>query len=161
MFFVLLSALLLTGFPAKAFEDMPLSVAVTRPTTSHVAVLEMVQRGEDPDTPDKDGMTPLMLAARHAKDPLIIDVLISSGAKVDRRNLFTGQTALFYALRYSKDPKVPRALLRYGASVSLRDLRGRGVTKMLADNPALPADLLDDYLTIEEGSPSSGESASR
>lgn len=145
---------LLAAFPAAAFEEMPLPVAVTRPTTSPVAVLEMLQRGEKANSVDQDGMTPLMLAAKYAENPKIIDVLVSHGADVNRRNIFTGQTALFYAARYNKNPEIPRSLIRYGSSIWAVDLRGRTIKQMLSENPVLQPDILDDYLFDEDVSPS-------
>ncbi len=156
-FLLFLSAI----FPAAAFDDMPLAVAVTRPTTAPVAVEEMIQRGEDPNAVDDNGMTPLMLAAKHAENPAVIAALIDNGAIIDKRNPYTGQTALFYAAQFNKNPKIPMLLIRKGADPVIKDFHARTIKRVLSFNPALPQDMFDDYFAGDSAASSTVSPASR
>lgn len=75
-----------------------------------------VERGEDPDVPDKMGWTPLHFAAQ-SQEPEVASILIHAGATVDARDSY-GKTPLAVALFNVKDGPgdVVRVLLEAGAS---------------------------------------------
>jgi len=87
--------------------------------TLHAAGLEW-------DGPDKQGETPLMLAAEYSHAPAV-RALIAGGAKVDRKDS-SGRTALTWASSSwrPKDDECTQALLGAGAKVKLMDALERG-----------------------------------
>lgn len=58
-------------------------------------VTELLAKGADPNTPDEDGNTLLIVAIRH-KNAKLADVLVNAGAKLNLRNNY-GETAIMLA----------------------------------------------------------------
>ncbi len=61
----------------------------------------LLDAGLDPDQPDGSGITPLMLAALHARKG-IVDLLIAAGADSNRKDK-EGRTALYHAISFGTD----------------------------------------------------------
>jgi ankyrin repeat protein len=70
---------------------------------------------------NKDGFTPLMLAAKDNDDPKVIKALIKAGANVNTE-FMSGETALRFAAGHSKNPEVITALVKAGADVNGRTM---------------------------------------
>lgn len=76
-----------------------------------------------PTTADKNGKTPLMIAALWCVRTEIIKLLISSGADINAYE-FDGWTPLFYAIEQGNLEAV-ELLLSSGANINVQDDRGR------------------------------------
>jgi len=87
-----------------------------------VAVRKMVESGADVNVRDRFGWTPLILAAVHARTP-IISYLLSVGADIRAINN-GGESALAHAALHGKGRSI-QVLLEAGAPV---DVRPQGVS---------------------------------
>lgn len=120
------------GAEAEKFINEPGSVIIntrrdgTGETALHIVTLRrdstwlafLLQRGANPNLPDRKGVTPLMLATQLG----FIDGaerLIKSKASVDATNR-SGETALIRAVQL-RNPDMVRLLLRAGANPDKRD----------------------------------------
>lgn len=78
---------------------------------------------------DRDGETPLILAAQYNPNSEVITTLLKSGADVNTRDTtMLGWTALMYAADgedNKKNPEVITALLKAGADISARAKDGK------------------------------------
>lgn len=76
---------------AGVYEDLRWAVDDNNITD----VTRLLARGADPNTPDEQGNTLLMVAIRH-KNTALADLLIDAGAKLNLRNRY-GETAIMLA----------------------------------------------------------------
>lgn len=82
-------------------------------------LISLLQAGEDPNTNDSNGITPLMIAAYNDNSPAV-NALLEAGANVDATTT-TGITALMLAAYGASDPEVFSALLSGGANIDKVD----------------------------------------
>jgi hypothetical protein len=83
-------------------------------------VAAAIKSGADLKAMDKDGMTPLMLAAAYNSNPDVISALLKAGADVIAKDEI-GRTALICAARYNSNSDVITALLNAGADVNAKN----------------------------------------
>ena len=101
----------------------PLSNAAAQGHTSCVKLL--LDAGANPDPPLPKGMRkggPLNVAARNAKDPLLVKVLLDFGADVNQAGV-DGKTALFHAAQ-KDNASLAILLLENGAAINLATTTG-------------------------------------
>jgi ankyrin repeat protein len=79
--------------PASAGVYEELRSAVEANHTGDIA--KLLARGDDPNTPDEQGNTLLMIAVRN-NNPQLVDILMNAGAKLNLRNRY-GETAIMLA----------------------------------------------------------------
>jgi ankyrin repeat protein len=130
-------------------------------------VQALIKAGADVNAKDKDGVTPLMLAAQNSRDPQIVRALIRAGADVNAKDEIQvdegdrddcGMTPLMLAAG-ANTAEVVNILIRAGADV--RDTNNEGNTPLWFslfnyDNVDVVslliqsggADLEDDYLFL-------------
>jgi ankyrin repeat protein len=89
--------LLVVGFflaspvSAGVYEELRSAVEVNH--TGDIA--KLLARGADPNTPDEQGNTLLMIAIQN-NNPELVDILLNAGAKLNLRNRY-GETAIMLA----------------------------------------------------------------
>ena len=130
--FILTTALvLLSSVPADAQEDC--AAWGTRSffsTGTAEQVTSCLESGADVNAVGESGATPLHLAARWARDPAVIAVLVDTGADVNARDS-SGETPLRSAVLADRMPAV-EALLAAGADPAARRNRVPAVEALLA-----------------------------
>lgn len=84
----------------------------------------LVKKGADVNKPNKNGYTPLMVAAQQNSNPDIITELVKQKARLEDKDDM-GQTALFWAVSMNKNSAVIEALLNAGANVNAVDEFGK------------------------------------
>lgn len=89
----------------------------------HVAVASLLRSGEDPNSRDAEGRTPLMVAARDNRTLVNIEALLAAGADILSRDS-EGLTALHYASAANDKSEVVRVLLAAGADVAAQSRFG-------------------------------------
>lgn len=93
-----------------------------------IIIQEAIDAGAKVDEIDKDGCTPLMLAAIWNDNPDVITTLVKAGAKLDDRNnkdgANKGMTPLMYAAELCRNPEVIKALAIAGAEIDAGDADG-------------------------------------
>lgn len=100
----------------------------------------LLERGANPNIPDKEGGTPLMSAAwmGHAK---IVIVLLDGGAEINARNN-DGETALIRAAEKG-EAKTVKVLLERGANINVQDKNGKtALARAIEKNHAEAVQLL-------------------
>jgi len=75
-------------------------------------ITTLFKAGTDINTPNKDGRTPLMLAAETNKNPEVITTLLRAGADIENTDK-NGYTPLLYAAS-KNNPEVITMLLKAG-----------------------------------------------
>lgn len=85
---------------------------------------------------NKDGRTPLHLAAGNGKTPAIVKVLLRARAAPNARDK-NGWTPLHLAAEFSKTPAVVEALLAAGADPAAEDKEGKTPWHYAKENAAL------------------------
>ncbi len=95
-------------------------------------VKELLDNGADVDVRDRNGMTPLILAAKKGRSQ-IVRLLLEKGADVNAQDEVMGWTALILAsaLGYKS---VVKLLLENGADVSIKDKNGMTALKYAIKN---------------------------
>lgn len=124
--------------------DAGLHIVVKRRDSEWLGFL--LQRDADPNVRDRDGATPLMVAAANGFEDGV-RILTAIKARVDLANRL-GETALLKAVQ-ARNPTIVRMLLDAGASpdtsdnsgnsprsVAIADPRGGPVARLLKDAPA-------------------------
>lgn len=107
-------------------------------TIDEHAVHTLLRRGDDPNTSDSNGTTPLMIAARSNAPVRMMRLLLQAGANVNATNRH-GTTALMVAAHYSRDSRYLQYLLSAGANCDKADNDGYtalmfAVEEMVSDN---------------------------
>ena len=90
------------------------------------AVKSLLEAGVDPDVPDKDGETPLLLAAYFGRTE-VVRLLLDSGAEIDMADAF-GRTPLMRASQLGRG-EVVQLLLGASADLTIKD--GKGITALM------------------------------
>ncbi len=119
---MLAPAIVASGMLVAATSSFGLSQTQLMEYGSPSAVEAAIKGKASVETRDKDGATPLMIAAGFNQDPKVISALLNAGAKVDdqaRGNV----TPLMYAA-LNRDPRIASALLKAGANVNAREWDG-------------------------------------
>ena len=80
-----------------------------------MSVSPALAAGADVNARDRDGRTPLHLAARYRKNPAFITTLVKGGAEVNAKDE-DGYTPLDKAVRYSRKQAIVEALRAAGAT---------------------------------------------
>lgn len=101
---------------ANHYDDYPITEAVKLGDVELVRML--LAAGADPDSPDQDGQTALMLASSIGSLP-IAQMLIKRGAHVNAVETFRGQTALMWAAAQNH-PDIVDLLVKHGADAKRR-----------------------------------------
>ena len=99
-------------------------------TAEYIRVL--ISEGANVNAKDKDGRTPLMLAAAKSSTPGIVALLLEKGAELEARSTY-GWTPLMIAARNSS-PEIVQLLLEKGAEVNVRDTDGKTPLMFAARN---------------------------
>ena len=87
-------------------------------------VRQLIQDGADVNAEDKDGLTPLMHAAKYNSNPEVLRTLIGAGADVNAKNK-DGLTPLMLAAGNNPNPEVLKALLEAGADAKAKNNEGK------------------------------------
>ena len=114
-------------------------------------VTRCLAAGWDVEARNKDGLTPLHVAAGYSKDPAVITALVAAGANLEARSKI-GLTPLHVAAGLSKDPAVITTLVAAGANLEARNQRGWTPLHYAASfstNPAVITTLLDLGANLE------------
>ena len=85
---------------------------------------------------DKDGATPLHLAARYGRTPDIVAALVKAGADLAAENR-QGNTPLHAAAEFGKAPSMIEALLDAGADPAAKNGAGQSPADLIGGNGAL------------------------
>jgi ankyrin repeat protein len=93
---------------------------------------ELLDAHADVESPNSEGQTALMLAARTGRLDAA-ELLLKRGAKVDAREEWGGQTALMWATAQSQ-PQMVHLLLAHGADVNARGI-ARDWQRRVTDAP--------------------------
>ena len=104
-----------------AMDFTPLHLASGK---GHTEIVEfLLNHGADTELETCIGLTPMILAARYARDGKYetIKTLLEHGAKVNHKEDVNGGTALHYAAMYS-GKEVINLLISYGADVNAKDI---------------------------------------
>lgn len=116
--------------------DTPLRLAIRREKSVRSQISFLLKHGAEPDTRDKDGVTPLFEALSESIDSnyfeydmkYLIALLIKHGADPDQRNA-EGDTPLIWAAKEVKHKdglkQLMEVLLKGGADPCLRDKSGK------------------------------------
>ena len=96
-------------------------------------------KGMDINIRDRNGFTPLMLAASENPHPESLKKILAAGAKVNNLTL-SRHSALAYAALRNLNPEISKALLEAGAEIENDDVDG--VTPLIASmrKPALQSE---------------------
>ncbi|MDR2175441.1 MAG: ankyrin repeat domain-containing protein [Synergistaceae bacterium] len=119
-----LLALILTLTPAgeSAGADLPELERIC--ASGSAGQLEAALAGVSADIVFPSGNRPLHVAAEHASDPAMIDLLVKKGASLTAEGL-EKLTPLMLAAAYNPNPGVIESLIRAGAPVNSADGQGR------------------------------------
>lgn len=90
-------------------------------TIDYTSINVLLSDGTDIDTVDRQGNTPLMIAAK-VGNTRILDILLSHNPNINKQNK-NGTTALMIAAQSGQLPVVKK-LVRHGAKLSSHDLDG-------------------------------------
>ena len=112
-------------------------------------VNRLIQEGADVNAFDRNGFTPLMIAAEKNTNPEVIRILIEGGADVNatfRYTIFGDKTEYerrdytpwMLAVRYNPNPEVLRVLIENGADVNSADIYGYTPLMLAAEKNANP-----------------------
>jgi len=114
-FLSVLGVTLLFSLPFNVFAGVQDDFfwAIEKNNLSDVSML--LKKGADPDIPNKEGYTPMMVVAQ-TEDLKLAQILIDAGAKLDTRNKF-GETAIMLASYHGRTEMV-RLLYIKGAEIN-------------------------------------------
>lgn len=111
----------------------PLILAVIN---SNLNVIEtLIECGAEVNTTEKNGFTPLILAA--GSDFEAVKILIQSGADVNFRDNI-GATALMYSSAYTKNSSIIKMLIQSGADVNAKNNYGTTALMYAAEKNKVP-----------------------
>lgn len=88
-------------------------------------IIELIDKGVDINTPDKDGYTALMYSVRYNL-VWLAKILIESGVNVNAQDA-GGRTALMWTTLYNYPLEMAKLLIESGADVNIKDKTGRTV----------------------------------
>ena len=94
-------------------------------TGTSQSVQAAIDKGEDPNARDKDGMTPLMYAAGYNQNPQAITTLLKAGADINARDKYNNMTPLMYAAWFNQNPELITTLLDAGADAKAKSSVGK------------------------------------
>ena len=107
-------------------------------------IIELIDKGADINTPDKDGYTALMYVVRY-NYVWLAKILIKAGANVNAQD-DGGRTALMWTTLYDYPLQIAELLIEGGADINIVDKTGRTVFDfaIMEDKPEL-INLLKKY----------------
>jgi ankyrin repeat protein len=100
----------------------------------------LLAKGADVSLKDKDGRTPLYLAAESA-DGDIVKLLLDKGAKIDTKDDKSGFTALHHAARFG-NKNTAEFLIARGADINAKDKQGQTPLQVAVNHDYKVAELL-------------------
>lgn len=112
-FFIAVAMLLFFSLDASADIQKDLIWAIEKGNLHDVS--KLLKKGADPDTPNQQGYTPLMMAAQ-TQNPKLANLLIDAGADVHIRNQY-GETAIMLA-SYHGQTEMVRQFYVKGAEIN-------------------------------------------
>src|SRR5690606_26318641 len=86
-------------------------------------IKKLLKAGADPESPNADGQTALMIVAR-SNNVKAAEVLIKAGADVNATETWKGQTAVIWAAAQSQ-PEMLKLLLKHGGDPDARSIPER------------------------------------
>jgi ankyrin repeat protein len=95
-------------------------------------IKDLLSNGAEVDIRDKNGMTPLLLAARKGNRE-IVKLLLAHGADVNAQDYYLAWTPLILASALGHK-EVVKLLLEYGADVDIKDQNGMTALKYAIKN---------------------------
>ena len=95
-----------------------------------------IDAGADLEARDKDGWTPLMLAAGGNESAEIVQLLIDAGFDLEARTEY-GETPLMAAAEYSENAAVVQLLIDAGADATATNEDGETAWDLIQENAAL------------------------
>ena len=141
----------LTEGTSALFAAVEADATLRQDTDSDTSIIRLlIESDAEVDSRDKDGSTPLMIAAYHHR-PAIVNLLIAAGASVNAATFEGNVTTLMYAAA-AGDTEICASLLKHGAEVHHKYLPSGGtalyeavingsltIVKMLIEASADPA----------------------
>ena len=118
---VLLSILLATESLMHAEPSWPRLTPELWQEMTPAGLERLLSEGSGISERDGVGMTALMRAAQHSRDPRTLRLLIDTGARVDIRDE-GGWTPLMRAARSNPNPEIHATLIEAGADVNARNM---------------------------------------
>ncbi|MBC6415641.1 MAG: ankyrin repeat domain-containing protein [Bdellovibrionales bacterium] len=97
------------------------NVIIKAPKEALDSVLDLIKKGADVNSTDKDEATPLHYASLYGNKEVVV-ALIENGANLDAKNK-KGETALHYASK-SGNEKLAEFLIENGLDVNEKDIYG-------------------------------------
>lgn len=115
------------------------------------SVKSEITKTNDISVRDKNGFTPLMMAATYNSDGRVTAILANSGINVNARTK-NGISALMLAAAYTSNSKVIKALINFGADTNARNKNNGANALMiaLAENkkPEIAATLMNTNINL-------------
>jgi ankyrin repeat protein len=111
------------------------------------SVQAAISKGADVNARDKNGFTPLMVAAIHNENPEVIIALLKAGADVDARDAY-GTTPLMHAAQSNHNPEVISTLLKAGADPKAKNRFKKTAFDFVQNNKNLKG--TDSYRQLQE-----------
>jgi ankyrin repeat protein len=148
----LIDAILETGkFDIDGADNIgwtPLHYAITG-SLSAKNVHHLIQLGADPSVPDKNGVTPLHLAAENEEMTELIDLILEIGKSNINPVDINGRTPLHFAIKGPNPVAInARRLIKMGADPGIADKNGVTPLHMAARNEE-SMDLIEQLLNTE------------
>ncbi|HTP58649.1 MAG TPA: ankyrin repeat domain-containing protein [Spirochaetia bacterium] len=131
-----LAGMVAAGLTAAGVSAYPLGVSQLMEYGTPARIHSAIVSGMNVESRQKDGATPLMIAAGFNPDPLVIPALLKAGAQVND-TAQGGVTPLMYAA-FNRNPQAVFDLLKAGAAVNARRPSGETALMIAAEyNPDL------------------------
>jgi len=145
------AAIAASGMLVAATSSFGVSLSQLMEFGSPAAVREGVAGKATVESRDKDGATPLMIAAGFNQNPNVISALLKAGAKIDD-HAHGNVTPIMYAA-FNQNPQVASVLIKAGANVNATEWDGETPLMVAAGynrNPLVISTLLKAGAKIDQ-----------